>query len=87
MLESDTGMCSLDLRSSNQDDPDIEEDIRNIVKNRFDDGDGVDDSDINIFYEHGQWWVTIEAEEGPRTFSVVDCESETGEEYLDLEEV
>lgn len=77
------------LRSSDQSDPDIEEDIRNIVRNRFDDGDGIDDSDIDVFYEHGQWWARVEVRDGDqetRTFSVVDCQR-NGEDYLDLEEV
>lgn len=74
------------LRSSDPNDPDIEEDILNLVKEKFDE---IEESDIDVFYEHGQWWARVEVRDGDqetRTFSVVDCER-NGEDYLDLEEV
>lgn len=76
----------LNLRSSDPDDPDIEEDVFNLIKERFD----VGDHDVEVFYDHGQWWARVETgdkDHPERTFSVVDCESEVGEQYLDLEEI
>ena len=75
------------LRSSNQNDPHIEEDVRNLVEEKF----AIDEYDYcDIFYEHGQWWVTVEltgSDKESQTFSVVDCQTELGIDYLALEEV
>lgn len=76
-----------ELRSSDPGDKYIEEDILNLLREKFQDEDSDEDIDCEAFYEHGQWWARVELEDGPRTFSVVDCETEIGEEYLDLEEV
>ena len=43
--------------------------------------------EFSTFFEHGQWWLEgMDAEES-RHFSVVDCQSVSGEDYLDLEEL
>ena len=40
--------------------------------------------DASAHYEHGQWWLIWFS---GRVHSVVECETETGTEYLDFEEV
>jgi len=47
------------------------------------------DNRINVVWDHDHWWVTFdcEIEDRLRTFNVVDCEDEAGEDYFDFEEV
>lgn len=81
--------------ASDEDDQDEEEDedtLRSTVDTReigqavlSEARETLERDNLTAFFEHGQWWIT-DTETGAQ-WSVVDCESQTGEEYFDFEQV
>ena len=38
-----------------------------------------------VFWEHDQWWLRHDTGEKETTYSVVECQSQDGADYLDFE--
>jgi hypothetical protein len=61
--------------------PAIERRVRRAARVRL----GLTPAAIQTDYEHGQWWVTVLGTGAQ--YSVVDCQTAAGVDYLDFEQV
>jgi hypothetical protein len=62
--------------------PEVEQEVKAAAEDKFPDA-----NDILTFFEHDQWFIEVDDGEEFHNYSVVDCVNQSGEEYLDFEEL